>query len=129
MGNKRERGRGRGRQCAVTLSLLPLSDEKSVCYRAIINYVPPRMVEGARGLVCMCMCVSSRNRTPTQLVRQLGKETNSSPRYQDRPAAPVPATPDAAADAHAHTSARCTHIFPPQVPTGTYTLSDKQNQT
>lgn len=37
-------------------TLLLLSDEKSICYRAIINYVLHRMVEGARGLVCMCVC-------------------------------------------------------------------------
>lgn len=55
--NEKEEGE---RQYAVTSSgesLLPLSDEKSICYRAIINYVPQRMVEGAWGLVCMCVCV------------------------------------------------------------------------
>lgn len=74
------------RQYAVTLSgetLLPLSDEKSICYQAIINYIPQRIAEGAWGLVCMC--VSSRNRTPTQLVRQLAKEKKCSSHYQDRP--------------------------------------------
>lgn len=50
--------------------------------------------------------MSSRNRTPTQLVRQLAKETNSSPHYQDRPAAPIPATPDAA---HTHMRALTAH--------------------
>lgn len=50
-------------------TLLPLTDEKSICYRAIINYVPQRMVQGARGFG-----VSARNRTPTQLVRQPAEE-------------------------------------------------------
>lgn len=83
---------------------MPLSDEKSICYRAIINYVPQRMVEG-HGVWCVCVCVSSRNRTPTQLVRQLAKETNSSPHHQDRPASPIPATPKAAnthTETHSH---------------------------
>lgn len=65
------------RQSVVALSgepLLPLSDEKSVCSRAIINYVPQPMVEGARGFGAHCMCVPSRNRPPIQLVRQLAKE-------------------------------------------------------
>lgn len=55
--NKRERMRER--QYVATLSgesVLPLSDEKSICYRAVINYVPKRMVEGAWGLVCTCVC-------------------------------------------------------------------------
>lgn len=65
------------RQSVVALSgetLLLLSDEKSICYRAIINYVPQPMVEGARGFGVHSMCVLSRNRPPIQLVRQLAKE-------------------------------------------------------
>lgn len=69
-------------------SLLPLTDEKSTCYRAVINYVPQRMVKGHR-FWCVSVCVSSRNRTPTLLIRQLAMETNSCPRRQHRPASPV----------------------------------------
>lgn len=69
-------------------SLLPLTDEKPTCYRAVINYVPQRMVKGHR-VWCVPVCASSRNRTPTLLIRQLAKETNSCPRRQDRPASPV----------------------------------------
>lgn len=56
---------------------------------------------------CVYVCVSSRNRTPTQPVRQPAKETNSSPRHQDRPASPIPATPNAANTHRLQTHTAC----------------------
>lgn len=63
------------------------------------------------GVLCVPVCVSSKNRTPTLLVRQLAKETNSSPHHQDRPASPILDTPHAAhKHVRSHTHAPNAHM-------------------